>query len=606
MKRIVTAIVASAMFAGATYAQDVTVSSNITTDTVWTSDNQYILDGFITVANGANLTIEPGTVIKANAGTGPDASALIIARNSKIFAAGTPNRPIVFTSVNDPQDGSWTPANGSAWGGLIVLGNAPINSNRGGQGAFPGLEGQIEGVPEALGADSTTFGGTDEDDSSGIIRYISIRFGGSALEANAEINGLSLGGVGRGTVIEFVEIFANSDDGIEWFGGNVDARYMVSAFGGDDGFDYDQGWTGRGQFWFYIAGPDLNDNLFNADNGGEHDGETNSQGGPVGGTNVFNATFIGAATNGDFAFQIRDNGFAKYSNSIFTEFGDSAVRIESDSADQIADGSMEFRNNIWWNFNGDTDAGFGNTVADMAHGDDDANDGIDDDESFIWNTAEFLNEIEDPMIVSIDRGQNGLLDPRPAADSPALANALNSITDSWYRSVSYQGAFSSSSNWLYGWTYLDEGGYLVPQNNASSAQPINVSTLTEVAAGGTVTAGFVVEGELPRAFLVRAVGAKLADLGVADASSDTSLVLNKINPFNSEVTVIGEIEDWDDDGMGNLVAGVSRASGAFALDGDTTSAAGYFILEPGNYTVVATNKDGSAASLIIEVWDVDS
>ena len=122
----------------------------------------------------------------------------------------------------------------------------------------------IEGIDinEPRGA----FGGSDEADSSGVLRYVSIRHGGTLIGADNEINGLTLGAVGSGTTVEFVEVFANLDDGIEFFGGTVNTRYLVVAYCGDDSFDYDQGFRGKGQYWFTIQDADSGD-------GGEHDGD---------------------------------------------------------------------------------------------------------------------------------------------------------------------------------------------------------------------------------------------------------------------------------------------------------------------------------------------
>lgn len=165
----------------------VTVNSNITTDTYWTADNEYILDGAIFVTNGASLFIEAGTVIKAEDGVNLDASALIITRDAKIFAEGTANNPIIFTSIND--DGTLTKDNVGEWGGVIILGNATTNN--------PSTE-AIEGVNE-IESDLALvgYGGNDDMDDSGVLRYVSIRYSGINVgqSSDNEIQGLTLGGV---------------------------------------------------------------------------------------------------------------------------------------------------------------------------------------------------------------------------------------------------------------------------------------------------------------------------------------------------------------------------------------------------------------------------
>ncbi|MGB3544048.1 MAG: T9SS C-terminal target domain-containing protein, partial [Rubrivirga sp.] len=225
----------------------VVVTSDITSDVRWTTGNTYVLDGLIFVDAGATLTIDAGTVVKGRAAneisTGDFASALIVKRGSNIEANGTADAPIIFTAerddVSNPDD--IAPNERGLWGGLIVLGAAPTNTGV--------ADNPIEGVPEA---ENAVYGGTDEDDDSGTIRYVSIRHGGADIGADNEINGLTLGGVGSGTEIEYVEVLANQDDGIEFFGGTVDVKYALVAYSGDDSFDYAQGWRGNGQFWMVI------------------------------------------------------------------------------------------------------------------------------------------------------------------------------------------------------------------------------------------------------------------------------------------------------------------------------------------------------------------
>jgi hypothetical protein len=229
---------------------NVVVTDNITANTTWSSENVYQLGGRITVTNGATLTIEAGTIIKGEAGTGANATALIVARGGRLLANGTADAPIIFTSVADeisPADiaaGDFASPNldpniNGLWGGVIILGRAPISaSNDNGDIS----EVQIEGIPTS--DPNGLYGGNDPNDDSGEIRYISIRHGGTNIGSGNEINGLTLGGVGSGTVIENVEVVANQDDGIEWFGGNVSVTNAVVWNAGDDAIDTDQSWGG--------------------------------------------------------------------------------------------------------------------------------------------------------------------------------------------------------------------------------------------------------------------------------------------------------------------------------------------------------------------------
>jgi len=242
-------------------AKLVVVNSNITSNTTWYSDTTYQLGARVSVESGATLTIQPGTVIKGEAGAGANATALVVARGAKLMAQGTASAPIIFTSVADelsPDDvasGNFASPNleptiNGLWGGVIILGNAKISaSNSAGDVA----EVQIEGIPTS--DPNGLYGGTDDTDNSGTLQYISIRHGGTNIGAGNEINGLTVGGVGTGTVIENIEVVANQDDGLECFGGTVDLTNVVSWNVGDDGFDTDQSWAGTLDN-FVIISPD--------------------------------------------------------------------------------------------------------------------------------------------------------------------------------------------------------------------------------------------------------------------------------------------------------------------------------------------------------------
>lgn len=230
---------------------NVIVTDNISANETWTSDNVYQLASRITVLDGATLTIEPGTIIKGEAGTGANATALLVARGGKLMAEGTATAPIIFTSVADeitPDDitaGNFESPNldpdiNGLWGGVLVLGNATISASNDNDEDIS--EVQIEGIPTS---DSNgLYGGTDDADDSGVITYISIRHGGANIGQGNEINGLTLGGVGNATTVENIEVVANQDDGIEWFGGTVNVTNAVVWNAGDDAIDTDQSWGG--------------------------------------------------------------------------------------------------------------------------------------------------------------------------------------------------------------------------------------------------------------------------------------------------------------------------------------------------------------------------
>lgn len=463
---------------------DIAAGSNV----VWTSDNTYMLNGFVFVDDGASLTIEAGTVIKGMPGQGENASALIVARGGMIFANGTRQAPIIFTAeaddVNDPFD---LPADTRGqWGGVIILGNATLNSGDEDE-ATPGIQTAIEGIPttEPRGQ----YGGPDDNDNSGVFRYCSIRYGGTDIGAGNEINGLTMGGVGSGTTIEYVEVYNNQDDGYEWFGGTVNTRYLVSAFNGDDSFDIDQGWRGMNQFWFVIQAEEIGDRA------GEHDGATKPEDGiPYATPQIWNATYIGSgvdAPNPDNpeALKLRDNWAGAYYNSIFTDFVGAGVDLEDlpsgeDSWARMLDGTLKLAGNIWWGF------GAGNDLAGVA---DCSGDGCSDDTEVQNHLAANDNRIVDPLLRGISRISNGGLDPRPLAGSPALTGAMTPPAG-FYTPVPYVGAFGPTDNdlWIDGWTFLSELGIVV--------QGVIPTVIAEESALEAVPNGFELDQNHPNPF----------------------------------------------------------------------------------------------------------
>jgi len=228
----------------------VSVTQNISTNTTWTTGTIYILEGRIAVLDGATLTIQPGVIVKGREGTGSNATALIVARGGKLMAEGTAESPVIFTSVADQilpgeiASPNLQPTVPGLWGGLLILGKAPISAATD--------EMQIEGIP--VTDLNGRYGGSVPDDNSGVIKYISIRHGGANIGEGNEINGLTLGGVGSGTVIENVEVVANDDDGIEWFGGTVNVKNVIIWNPFDDGIDTDQAWAGTLDNFIVICG----------------------------------------------------------------------------------------------------------------------------------------------------------------------------------------------------------------------------------------------------------------------------------------------------------------------------------------------------------------
>lgn len=326
-----------------TVTDSYTLSGNITADKTLTAGNVWTLKGRVSVTDGATLTIEAGTVIKATAGTGADASTLIIARGGKINAQGTASSPIVMTSVSDniQADGTY-PSSGAAlgvgtrglWGGLLILGKAPCSFKN------DVTELQIEGIP--VSDTNGLYGGSNAADNSGTISYLSIRHGGAEIGEGNEINGLTLGGVGSGTTINNVEVIANVDDGIEFFGGTVNASNLLVWGQGDDGIDIDQAYSGTITNAMVVL-TDASDHAFEIDG---------PEGSSTGSFTINGATIIG--TNDDCDPTGVDGEMADYrkgatgaTNNIyalnFTEGKDVELDASADAASYTA-GTLTFLN----------------------------------------------------------------------------------------------------------------------------------------------------------------------------------------------------------------------------------------------------------------------
>ncbi|MCK5135089.1 MAG: hypothetical protein KAR19_04815 [Bacteroidales bacterium] len=400
--------------------------------TTWTSDITYLLNGFVFVNDGQTLTIEAGTVIRARTGQGSLASALIVARGGTLIAEGKANNPIIFTVEGDDLKGSVPVEARGLWGGVIILGNATINTESG--------EDIIEGIP--ISEPRGIYGGFDDDDNSGILRYVSIRHGGTNIGEGNEINGLTLGGVGRQTTIDHVEVISNADDGVEFFGGDVNCRNMVVAFCGDDAFDLDQGYHGKGQFWLAINSPDSDKCAEIA--GGLQPVPASPDYLPV----IYNATYIG---NMDLetkpAIHILSYGGGFTRNSIFLHFGEGiAIHYSEkpgDSYSLVQSGRLALENNILYPDNNPVPGLFCYSYL----GEDLSEQNLMLSDSLAsWKTS-----YRDPGISATD-GYT-LLPPSTVFDSMAA------YTHNWFEQVTFKGAFGSN-NWIEGWTLLYESGYL--------------------------------------------------------------------------------------------------------------------------------------------------
>ena len=425
--------------------QVITVSGDITTDTRWYAQAKYHLSGFVYVKNNATLTIEAGTIIKGVSNT---KATLIIERGSKIIAAGTATQPIVFTSdkpVGQRASGDW--------GGVVICGKAKTNKHDDG-----------EGVGIAEGGIGSKYGGSDDNDNSGILQFVRIEFPGIPLTstANSEINGLTLYSVGKATVIDHIQVSYSGDDSFEWFGGNVNAKYLVALGGLDDAFDTDNGFSGKVQFGLILQDPLKSDqsgsNGFESDN--DADGSLLT---PVTSPIFTNVTAIGPlavaatlpeGTKHQKALHLRRGTMTSIYNSVFVGFpqglsidgqkGNSPTRADANEL-QIENTILAGMTDLYVEKTGTVAVPY--TVA----------------QHEAYFRAEARNNRDDmTMEEVIGTGFISLTSPSllPKAGSPLLSGASFTnarLTDSFFTVTSYRGAFGTE-NWTSGWCNWD------PQN----------------------------------------------------------------------------------------------------------------------------------------------
>ena len=536
----------------------------INTDQRWTADNVYILNNLTFIEAPAVLTIEPGTIVrgeqKTSGGTTKldpaNPGSLIITRGAKLIANGTSETPIIMTCIDDPnvpggvstvpstQNGDNTggapnPArfNGNAvhsidtaFGGLIILGKARVGIGAANASGTPDatigapstdasgniVKGRgsnyIEGFQAIDGTDygvagsfsGAVYGGLDDEDCSGVIRFMSIRYGGFILTSNNEINGLTTGGCGRGTTIEFVEVFNNADDDFEHFGGCVDQKYVAGLFGGDDCFDYDEGYRGRTQFAVTMQnntatgarGTGLGTTGRNIANHGDNMGEFD---GPDGATSLPQSVFTMAnwSAIGEGALEItggyatpqggsnfKDKSGGRVLNTIYTEFKDTAAAYMinpnadarfttmrgSGGFDGIGSGAASDRDGFIRYTTFTVAAPSGVIVKDGNNNNSAVTTLINADTGNVFSAAK-----DNQIFVNTGRLSN--VDLRLKSGVAERTNGTDvrtTLNDTFFTSVDFRGAMKDN-NWLTGWSVLDTIGVLTATANV--AQPtVNLYT----------------------------------------------------------------------------------------------------------------------------------
>lgn len=307
---------------------DITEDTHLTAGTWTLAPKTNESPTYVVVKAGVTLTIDPGTTIQGQQG-----SALIVVRGATILAEGTASAPIVFTSARDEGERS-----GGDWGGLLILGAAPVNE----------ASSHFEALP-AVDSDGD-YGGTSVDDNSGVIRYVRIEFAGYTYAADKEFNALTLCGVGRGTEIDYIQTHRGSDDGVELFGGTADLKHIVSSQNQDDGFDTDFGWQGRAQYVVvqHINGQSADPNGYESDNrpdGGNYDATPRTQ------PTIYNATLIGSAatTSSSRGAVLRRGTAGAYWNHIFVGFKTAAIDVRDAATTAGFPGLLSVQHSVFFN-----------------------------------------------------------------------------------------------------------------------------------------------------------------------------------------------------------------------------------------------------------------
>jgi hypothetical protein len=422
------------------------LSGKINTDRTLKTGNTYKLRGIVYVVDGAKLTIEPGVTIQ---GEKSSRGTLVITRGTQIIANGTVDKPMVFTSD------AGTPAMGD-WGGIVILGRAKTNASFNGVPGVGEIEGGVNNA-EGLGL----YGGADDNDNSGVLKYVRIEYPGYAFLPDKELNGLTFGGVGKGTTVDYVQVSNAADDSYEWFGGSVDCKHLIAYKGLDDDWDMDNGFSGRIQFGISMRDSSIAD--VSQSNGFEID---NDAGGstllPQTSAVFSNMTVIGpraTSTNvGNSNFRrgihTRRNSAVSIFNSIIMGWPtgwnlDGGLGTPTDlnysggSPKAFVSNTIIAGNNTSFTYTASASAPTGWTTADLTSYFNRPGGG---------NTA--LTATSDVMLGAAFK-HDGAPDYNPVVGSPALTGGdftAAKINNSFFTPTSYRGAAAQGDTWWKTWT----------------------------------------------------------------------------------------------------------------------------------------------------------
>jgi hypothetical protein len=520
----VNVLVSTLLLAPALVFGQTILEGEITENITLTNDNEYLLRGGVFIGDDQNetiLTIEPGTIIY---GEGATNAMLVIRRGSKIIADGRRDAPIVFTS--DQAEGEQDRAD---WGGLIINGRSTLNQ--------AGGEGEGEGGTGRYGGGNNP----DPHDNSGILRYVRVEYAGREISPDNELNGIAFQAVGDGTIVDYIQVHMNKDDGVEFFGGTVNVKHVYLTGEADDCLDWTDGWTGKAQFIVAQQYGDEANNGFECDNNAENNDAT-----PYSNPKIYNFTFIGdkgdSTHRSDIGMLIRQGTKGIWKNGIVMNFGDCGIDIDHaatfnnawDAQNNRLNGSLVVDNCIVYD---------NREVAQSGET------GANDEAGYPFTSDRFIRQLNsnnrfvDPMLT--DAYTHDMPDYRPEENSPALQNVAQVPDDGFFEDVDFIGAVGPDNDWLLGWTtpgtyrdaevvvlegeitsditltndkvYLLRGGVFIGDDNAETVL--------------TIEPGTYIYGEgATDAMLVIRRGSKI----IADGRSDAPIVFTSDQPFGEQ------------------------------------------------------------------------
>lgn len=429
------------------YGNSCDVWGQITENLTFKAENLYVLRGGVQVGEEnkgrtnakekVTLTVEAGTKI---VGSNAERSYLQINRGGRLVAVGTKDKPIVFTSPLSPGS-----RKAGDWGGLVINGWAPVNGC---------TKSSVTGMCELTGEGETgQYGGDRPEDDSGVLKYVRVEYAGQKITAQKELNGISFQGVGSGTKVEYIQVHQGRDDGVEFFGGTVNVRWVLVTGPWDDGLDWTNGWTGKAQFVVVQQYPGHGDNGIEADNN-DDDQDASPRSKPT----LSNITLVGSpeSQNSDLGILLRFGTAAQLWNVVVTQFNDACLTLDNDSTLNLAFSDPDFTKVSGQVAISHSLIQCKNAFKDPCKKTDEAGNCTEQHTEVVkrWFEGQDNNTEADPELLSATDTKNPNF--KPKSSSPVFKDAMDpSKKDKWFRSAAYKGALGTT-NWLDGWTTYDE------------------------------------------------------------------------------------------------------------------------------------------------------